>query len=174
MATETAPGRTRVERVAVEALPRTLPVKLWAVAGGLILAFEGWVLLRWVTGPYFKTVPSGPSEPPGWMKLSLTVLQVSLVVATIVVLYVFVVRPWRRDGTIGVDAMFVIAFQTMWFQDPISNYFGLWFTYNSWMVNFGSWVNSIPGWMAYGEPGRMLAVPIVLVAFAYAPSFKLA
>jgi hypothetical protein len=146
---------------------RNLPVNIWAIVGALILAAEAWVLIRWVTGPYFARVPSGPSVPPTWMKVSLIAWQVVSIPAALGLVVWFVVRPWLRDRRIGADGLLVIAFCTMWFQDPISSYGGHWFTYNSWMVNFGSWVNDIPGWMSYGRPGAMLSEPILFTPAAY-------
>ena len=40
------------------------PVKIWAVAGGALLALQLYVWIRWITGPYFERVPTGPSDPP--------------------------------------------------------------------------------------------------------------
>src|SRR6266487_4428631 len=146
---------------------QNLPVKIWAFFGALVVAFEVWVLLRWVTGPFFERVPTGPSDPPTWMKAILTGWQVASIPATLALTGWFVVRPWIRDRHIGVDGMLVIAFLTMWFQDPISSYGGHWFTYNTWMLNRGSWVNSIPGWNSFGRPGAMLSEPILFTPFAY-------
>ena len=43
-----------------------VPVKVWAVAGGAVLMFIAWVLLRWVTGPYFRRpCPAVPATPLG-------------------------------------------------------------------------------------------------------------
>jgi hypothetical protein len=149
----------------------TPPVAVWAGLGGLIMAFEAFVLIRWVAGPYFKTVPSGPSVPPQWMRITLTALQVLTPAATAACVYYFIIRPWRRGRPLSVDGVMVIAFLTMYFQDPMANYVSPMFSYNSWLVNFGSWTNDIPGWMSFGQPGHMLAEPIILISMAYIPSF---
>jgi Spirocyclase AveC-like len=150
---------------------KTLPVNIWAVVGILIIAFEVWVLLRWVTGPYFVRVPTGPSDPPALMKVCLVGWQVVSLPAALGLLYWFVIRPWRRDRRVGVDGILVIAFLTMWWQDPISSYGGHWFTYNTWMINRGSWVNSIPGWSSFGKPGAMLSEPVLFTPGAYSYIF---
>jgi hypothetical protein len=146
---------------------RNLPVNIWAFFGGAVVVFEVWVLWRWVSGPFFERVPTGPSDPPTWMKVGLTAWQIGSIPATLSLVGWFVVRPWIRDRHIGVDGLLVIAFMTMWFQDPISSYGGHWFTYNTWMINRGSWVNSIPGWNSFGKPGAMLSEPILFTPFAY-------
>src|SRR5947208_15945065 len=89
---------------------RNLPVNIWAFFGGLVVLFEVWILLRWVTGPFFERVPTGPSDPPTWMKVALTAWQIGSIPATLSLVGWFVVRPWIRDRHIGVDGLLVIAF----------------------------------------------------------------
>lgn len=144
-----------------------LPVTLWAGIGTVILVFEIWVLAKWVTGPNFVPVPSGPSTPPGWMKLTLIVLQALSIPVLLGFVYRFLIRPWRRDRTVTTDGLLMIAFFFTFFQDPLSNYFGTWLTYNSWMWNYGSWVHDIPGWQSYGRPGAMVVEPPLFTPAAY-------
>ena len=54
-----------------EVRPPSSRVKIWAVAGGLLLALQIYVWIRWITGPYFERVPSGPSDPPMYMQVVL-------------------------------------------------------------------------------------------------------
>lgn len=153
---------------------RTPPVKVWALVGGLVLAFITVVLLRWMTGPLFAPVPSGPSEPPGWMKVNLVFWQVASPLAALAVIWHAVIRPWRRERTIGLDGCFVIAFSTLWFWDPLCNYTGSWVTYNSWMINMGSWHAGVPGSASFAAPGQMLAEPLLLIPPLYVYFFWLA
>ena len=146
---------------------RNLPVNIFAALGVLLVLFECYVLIKWVTGPFFVRVPSGPSEPPALMKGILIAWQVGSIPATLGLTYWFVIRPWLRDRKLGIDGILVISFLTVWFQDPLSSYGGHWFTYNTWMLNFGSWVNSVPGWNSFGRPGAMLSEPILFTPFAY-------
>jgi hypothetical protein len=152
----------------------TTPVKAWAVVGAGILLFIAWVLLRWVTGPYFENVPSGPSDPPTWMKANLVFWQVVSPLAAIGLIARFVVRPWLRDRRLGTDGIFVVAFCTLWFQDPLCNYAGSWVTYNTWMLNMGSWHSSVPGSVSFAAPGQMLAEPLLLIPFLYVYFFWMA
>lgn len=146
---------------------RTPPVKMWAGLGAVILAFIAYVLIDWVSGPYFESVPDGPSDPPTWMAVNLVFWQVVSIPAALFIIYRFVIRPWRRERTIGVDGMLVIGFSTMWFQDPLSSAANHWFVYNTEMVNFGSWVHSVPWFTAFGEPGAMTSEPILFTPAAY-------
>src|SRR5271155_3417694 len=153
--------------------PDGAPVKVWAAAGGFVLAFIAYVLLRWVTGPFFKTVPSGPSDPPGWMKANLIFWQVVSPLAAVALIYWFVVRPWLRERQLGTDGVMIIAFSTLWFQDPLCNLSGSWVTYNTWMFNMGSWHANVPGSVTFAAPGQMLAEPLLLIPFLYVYFFWL-
>ena len=145
----------------------TPAITVWASLGGLILAFEAYVLIRWVSGPYFKRVPAGPTAEPGWMRSVENIWQAGGVIAALFCLYWCLGRPWRRERTVTTDGLLVVAFSTLWFWDPMSNYFGQWFTYNANLINFGSWVKAVPGWLSYARPGRMLVEPIVLIPCVY-------
>jgi len=143
------------------------PVRIWAIAGGAILAFQLYVWIRWITGPYFKRVPAGPSDPPTLMKVVLLAWTAVIVLGLPVGIYYFIIRPWRRERRITLDGMLLVACGLLFFQDPLLNYFNTWSTYNSWMFNRGSWVQHIPGWVSYGEPGRMMAEPLLMNAPGY-------
>jgi Spirocyclase AveC-like len=143
------------------------PVRIWAIAGGAILAFQLYVWIRWITGPYFKRVPAGPSDPPTLMKVVLLTWTAVIVLGLPVGIYYFIVRPWRRERRITLDGILLVACGLLFFQDPLLNYFNTWSTYNSWMFNRGSWVQHIPGWVSYGEPGRMMAEPLLMNAPGY-------
>jgi hypothetical protein len=169
----------RVERPVAAGEQRTLatawrssPVLWWASAGALVLAFIVFVLVRWVTGPWFATVHTGPSSPPTWMKATLIFFQVFAVVGTLALLYIYLVRPWRRDRVVSTDGLLVPVFFLIFFQDPLSSVFGDWFSWNAYLVNKGSWIYSVPGSQAYGHPGHEVVEPLlggflwVWIAFA--------
>jgi hypothetical protein len=149
------------------AFRRVSAVKWWAALGAAVLAVQAAIVVRWVSGPYFHHVGSGPTPVPGWMKVALIAWQVLLPLAGLAVVYAFVVRPWRRDRRLGADGLLVVAFATLWFQDPLSAYGGQWYTYNAWMLNMGSWANSVPGWLSPGTPDRQVAFPLLVVPGAY-------
>jgi hypothetical protein len=146
---------------------RIVPVKWWATLGALILAFIAYVLIHWVTGPYFERVPTGPTDPPTYMKVAIVIFQAVSIPVAIGLIYWFAVRPLIRERRLPLDGMLVLAFFTLWFQDPLSAYGGHWFTYNSWAINWGSWVHSVPGWLSNGKPGAMLVEPILIIPGVY-------
>jgi hypothetical protein len=142
-------------------------VKIWAAVGGVILAFQLFVWGKWVTGPHFERVPAGPTDPPTFMKAILFTWTAVIVVGLPVAIWWFLIRPWRRERRITLDGMLFVSCGLLWFQDPLLNYFNTWSTYNTWMWNMGSWVQDIPGWVSFGEPGAMMAEPILMNAPGY-------
>ena len=90
-----------------------------------------------------------------------------IVVGLPIAIWWFIVRPWRRERRITLDGMLFVSCGLMFFQDPLLNYFNTWSTYNTWMWNRGSWVQDIPGWVSFGEPGAMMAEPLLMNAPGY-------
>lgn len=166
MATATAPlapSRTAPEA----ATPKVIPVKYWAFAGAVISAFMAYVMIRWVTGPYFEKVDPGPTPLPDWMKAGLIAWQIIMPAIWLWMVWHFVVKPWRAEKRLSVDGLFVLAGTTIVFQDGMTNWSAQWITYNSYLVNWGSWYNDVPGWMAFGKPGHMVLEPPLFIPFAH-------
>jgi len=161
---------TEIPTEAVEAQAESAfnPVKAWALAGGILLVFQLYVWGKWITGPHFTPVPSGPSVPPLWMRTVLTAWTGVIVAGWPIAVYHFVIKPWRRERRITTDGMLLGAFTLLFFQDPLLNYLNTWCTYNSWLWNRGSWVQDIPGWVSWGKPGAMMPEPLLMNAFGYA------
>jgi Spirocyclase AveC-like len=170
----TAPGATLPDQPIPGAARMTPAVKIWAGLGVVLTAFIAYVLISWISGPYFKEVPSGPSDPSGLMNFFLIFWQVITIPAMLCFWWLFIIRPLRREGTVGPDGILVIGFSLMWFQDPLSSAWQHWFVYNTEMVNFGSWLNSVPGVTAYGQPGAMSSEPILFTPAAYTLAMGLA
>ncbi|MGQ0623998.1 MAG: spirocyclase AveC family protein [Sporichthyaceae bacterium] len=139
-----------------------------AAALGVALAlFEIYIILRWVTGPNFQEVPSGPSVPPTWMAVSINVAQVVCPLVLIALIYRFVIMPWRRERRIPLDGQIVIASAAISLYDPASQFFRPWFTYNSAFFNRGTAVSELPGWQSFHEPGAQTAWPILMIVPIY-------
>ena len=159
-------------RVVAPAQHATSPAVLWwALIGAAFFAFSAYLIIAWVTGPNFTRVPSGPDVPPTWMRavqITWTVLGIPLTAA---VLYRVLVRPWRREGRPTTDGLMALSCLLLVVQDPWSSYVQHWFTYDSWLPNRGSWVNEIPGWLAFGRPGEQVPEPILWSPFMYCYAF---
>ena len=150
-----------------------VPVKWWAGLGGSVIVAQVAVLIAWITSEWFHHVSSGPTPVPGYMKIGMLAWQVILPISGLAIIYLFVVRPWRRERRLTTYGLLVVAFSTLWFQDPLSAYGGEWFTYNAWQVNMGSWVHEIPGWLSPGTPSHQIAYPLLVVPGAYITIFLL-
>ena len=64
--------------------------------------------------------------------------------------------------------MLLVSMGLMFFQDPLLNYFNTWCTYNTWMLNRGSWSSRHSGLGVAREPGRQVAEPFLMNAPGYA------
>jgi len=143
------------------------PVKIWAFFGGALLILQLYVWIRWVSGPYFVRVPAGPTDPPTFMKVMLTVNAIAMVVLLPTAIWWFLIRPWRRERRITLDGMLLVSCGLFFFQDPFLNYLNTWCTYNTWVWNRGSWSSHVPGWVSPESPGHQVAEPLPINAPGY-------
>jgi hypothetical protein len=142
------------------------PVLGWAAAGAVLLAFQIFVMARWVLGPNFKSTPPGPDRLPAWQAVVFTALQIGVPIAAVVLLYLCVIRPWRRHGKLTTDAMIALAASTVCFWDMVMNYTSVSLLYNSHLVNRGAWANG--AWPAWTSPNaNRLPEPLLIVPPAY-------
>jgi len=167
MTTGTLPRRPVVPEREVTEAKRTSAVKVWAFVGVVIVACEIYIWTDWLTGPYLKTVPSGPSVPPEWMRIVSLIFQIAGPLAIVALFWFVLVRPWRRHGRVTFDGLLISALFFVSCQDPLSSYFENWYVYSSWMLNWGAWNKSFPGWMSFAQPGRMASEPILFTIPAY-------
>jgi hypothetical protein len=171
----TVSGATAPSRRDTDTAPQprtTRPVKFWALIGCAIWVLQIYILWKWVTGPYFTPVPSGPVQPPLVMKVSIVIYLVVQWAAFGWLAIRWVIAPWLRDRRIGFDGLLFIAWAGFfWFWDPMGNMNGITFTYNAWIPNMGSWVNEIPGWSTPGSPGAQSPEPWLFTAGAYSVFF---
>ena len=160
-------GVSKPDAVASVEAESTPPIKIMAFFGVLLSLFMAYVWGKWITGPNFKRVEPGPTQAPDWMIFALQAFEIGGVLLAGMVIWRCLIRPWRRDGRPSTDGLLVIGFATVWFQDPFSTYYVNWFTYNTNLINFGSWVQDVPGWVSYGSPGHTIAEPIVFIGPSY-------
>jgi Spirocyclase AveC-like len=153
---------------APESVAGIQPVVYWAGLGALLLGLMLYVGVRWVTGPYFKAVDTGPTPLGSAQHAALLAIQIAGPIAAVAMLYWLLVRPWLRERRITSEGLLVLAYQTLWFQDPVGNGANYWFLYNSHLYNRGSWVNYLPFWSSYGgKPGHMFPEPIFGIGPGY-------
>lgn len=135
------------------------PVLWWAGLGAAFCVLGVYLALAWIfSGP--STTPSGPTEPPLYMVINAWAQQIVGSIGAVFCLYWFVVRPWRRDGRISWDGMFLLAAWTVWWQDAAVNWITNNAVYNTaTMLQWGSWYGLIPGWVA--PNGNQIAEPLL-------------
>ncbi|WP_280464082.1 spirocyclase AveC family protein [Nocardia carnea] len=143
-------------------------IYIWATVGGLILALQVYVWTRWMTGPYFERVPTGPNDPPLLMKTILSIWTAGVLIGFPIAIYWWIIRPWWRERRITLDGILLASMGLMFFQDPFLNYVNTWCTYNTWMFNRGSWAPHVPGWVSQEEPGAQVAEPLLMNVPGYA------
>jgi len=142
------------------------PVLWWSGAGFVLLAFQIFVLAKWVFGPNFTPTDPGHDELPAWKSLVFTALQIAVPVAAVVLLYLWVIRPWRRQGFLTTDAMIALAASTVFFWDMVMNYTSVTLFYNSHLINRGAWANG--SWPTWTSPhANTLPEPLLIVPPAY-------
>jgi hypothetical protein len=164
MATQVAPRGPLVGEQRTQEVPKTSngqPVVWWACLGAAMMIFMAVVIGRWVTGPYFKSVEHGPSKLPDGQHAALVVIQVGGCALALFCIYWALIRPWLKERRVASEGLLVVAYGTLYFQDPISNASNYWFLYNTHLWNRGSWINDLPLINGYtGTPGKMWSEPI--------------
>jgi uncharacterized protein DUF5135 len=145
---------------------RPRPVLWWSGAGMVLLGFQIFVLARWFLGPNFASTDPGPEPLPAWKSLVFTALQIAVPAAAVVLLYLWVIRPWRRHGHLTTDAMIALAASTVFFWDMVMNYTSVTLFYNSHLINRGAWANG--AWPTWTSPhANKLPEPLLIVPPAY-------
>lgn len=154
-----------------------VPVKGWAVLGGGFLALELYLLLRWVFSGHFSRIPNGVDAVPTYMLVAVRAHEVIGVVSCVLIMFFFVVRPWRRERRVPLFGCLALASYTIFWQDTALNWAAPHVVWNTAFVNFGSWYNFIPGWIAPRGariPQPILFDPLVYALFFAAPAVGIA
>lgn len=150
---------------------RTRPISWWAGLGFGFLAFAAYLIIAWIAAGEPERVPTGSTELPTYMKVSLWVQQWGLLVGMLALIWFKAVRPRLRTGAFTFDGLMILTFALMWWSDPFYNYFTPGFNYNAYFVNLGSWVGHAPGWMSPNPtqiPQPLLWLPAVYTCAFFA------
>jgi hypothetical protein len=92
---------------------------------------------------------------PTAMMWSLISWQAACTLGTVGFVWWFVIRPYRKHGSLSFDGMFCLAGALLYWQDYGIVWAGPISSYNSGLLNWGSWYNFLPGWMP--STGRSFA-----------------
>ena len=119
---------------------------LWILHGALWFAFVWYCWIAWVVSGDFKTNSRGRGQEPDWYVALMRGWELFALVVTVLILWFFVFRPKIRTGRMSFDGLFVLGCALMFFQEPWINWTNYQFLYSTTSINFGSWLNHIPGW----------------------------
>lgn len=154
-------------RTAVQsAEPRpSAPVLLWAAAGAVSCAviLRGWA--GWLTSSELTASPHGPDPIGHGSLITIRVVEIISVTTGILIVWRFLVQPLLRERRLSFDGKMILAAIGMWFYDPLANVFNLTFYYNTYFLQFRSWVSWIPGFNTPNADG--LAQPVLFTFGAY-------
>jgi uncharacterized protein DUF5135 len=159
------------ERLGVESEEqrRLRPVMFWALIGSGFLALMVYLWGKSLLEGDLKPTTAGRDTAAGWATFSVHAQEAALGLAALVVIWLYIIRPWRRSRHLTLDGMMVIAWSTMWaIQDPWVSYSQTTISYNSTALNLGCPQCHLPGW----QSSNVLAEPIIWGLGCYiAPMF---
>ena len=127
---------------------RWQPIQIWASIGGLFIAFELYLYIRWAAAGNATENAFGGAVPPGWMVDTMWVHIVIGVVTLVGMLYWFLVRPWRASRIVTSDGLLMLACLTCFWQDLLGQFLPLPGALPDPLAQSRIWYNFIPGWAA--------------------------
>jgi hypothetical protein len=134
--------------------------RIWIGHGVFWLALMAYVWIAWVLSGDFKVNGFGRGLEPDWYVILVRAVEIVFGIGVSGwILWHFVIGPKRKTGSLSFDGMFFLAVFLLCFQEPWMNWINLQFFYSTTFVNFGSWLEQIPGWSL--PNGRLIPLPIV-------------
>ena len=147
---------------------RMRAIHIWSAIGGLWMLLMVYVFASWLASGNAHSTLTGITPVPESIRINAIFWQVFLGAISAALFYMFVVREWQRERRLSLNGMLWFAAQAIWWQDALQNYFSPVFSYNSILVNWGSWNASVPGWMS--PNGEKMPSPVLLYLGMY-PAF---
>jgi hypothetical protein len=147
------------EPVDLATINKRASAKLWVAHGAFWFTLAWYCWLRWIFSGNFTPNTRGRGLEPGWYVPVVRCTEVLGVLCTLAILWYYVLRPKLRDGRLSFDGLFFLGCWMMYFQEPWINWTSLQWLYSTTFVNFGSWVNFVPGWSS--PNGQLIPVATV-------------
>jgi heme/copper-type cytochrome/quinol oxidase subunit 2 len=124
---------------------RTLrPVLFWSSVGAVCVVVAAYVYTSWIFSGNATPVDPGPDPIPGGTRFAIIVFQIACPILALAAV-VYVVRKSIRGRQLCVEAAVVIGSAIAWWHDPLINWFQPVLFYNAGLVNFGNWMENVPG-----------------------------
>jgi len=130
-----------------EAERRPSALTFWSAFGAATIALGLYCWTRWFVHGEFRRPDPGPDAYHYlWY---LRGFEIAASIAGVVMLWHWVVRPWRRTRHVPIDGKILLGMMFAYVVDPTLNVFNSAFAMNAHSVSFGSWGNGLPlGWSA--------------------------
>jgi hypothetical protein len=96
--------------------------------------------------------------------LAIRVFQIACPILALVAI-AYVVRKSLRERQLCVEAAVVIGSTIAWWHDPLINWFQPVLFYNAGLVNFGNWMENVPGSLSPGS--RFMVEPVLMIGMIY-------
>jgi hypothetical protein len=154
----------RAPRVAGPVVEHVRPVLFWSAVGALCIAVAAYVYTSWMFSGNAVRVGPGPDPIPAGTRLAMTVFQVACPLLALTAVG-YVVRKSIRERTLCVEAAVVIGSTIAWWHDPLINWFQPVLFYNAGLVNFGNWMENVPGSLSPGS--RFMVEPVLMIGMIY-------
>lgn len=148
----------------------TKPVLWWATLGAVMTVVMAVTVAQWLFSAQFTSAPVGPDPLPSGIATWIKALEYTSFAIVLAVVWRYLLKPWIKTGSITWDGIFILAIFTLYYQDPIDNYFNFTFTYNAHFHNMSSWAPNIPGWVSpraenFAEPYLLMGSMFVWLFF---------
>lgn len=140
------------------------PVLFWSTVGAVCIAIAAYVFASWILSGNAVRVGPGPDPIPSGTRLAMTVFQIACPLFALAAV-VYVVRKSLRERALCVEAAIVIGSSIAWWHDPLINWFQPVLFYNAGLVNFGNWMENVPGSLSPGS--RVMVEPVLMIGMIY-------
>ena len=145
--------------------PKTIrPVLFWSSIGAVCVVTAAYVYTSWIVSGNATPADPGPDPIPAGTRLALTAFQIACPILALVAI-VYVVRKSLEERQLCVEAAVVIGSAIAWWHDPLINWFQPVLFYNAGLVNFGNWIENVPGSLSAGS--RLMAEPVLMIGMIY-------
>jgi Spirocyclase AveC-like len=145
--------------------PKTIrPVLFWSSLGAVCVVIACYVYTSWIVSGNATPADPGSDSIPGGTRLAMTVFQIICPILALVAI-AYVVRKSLLERQLCVEAAVLIGSAIAWWHDPLINWFQPVLFYNAGLVNFGNWMENVPGSLSTGS--RLMAEPVLMIGMIY-------
>lgn len=154
----------RIEQVVPPHIKVIRPVLFWSGVGAICVAVAAYVYVSWIVSGNAAPVAPGPDPIPRGTRLAIFAFQIVCPIMALGAI-VYVVRKSLRERQLCVEAAIVIGSAIAWWHDPLINWFQPVLFYNAGLVNFGNWMEDVPGSLSPGS--RVMVEPVLMIGMIY-------